>query len=187
MASYSTNSFRNGLKFILDGAPCSILSYEFVKPGKGQAFVRVSYKQLLTGRTLDKTFKSGESVEAADVQEITMQYLYSDGEQWHFMHPETFEQIALNKDMVSDQHLWLKEQDMVEMLFWNDQPISFSLPNFVELSVSECAPGIKGDTVSGGTKDATIETGAVIKVPLFINIGDVLKIDTRTGSYVSRA
>lgn len=187
MASYSTNSFRNGLKFILDGAPCSILNYEFVKPGKGQAFVRVHYKQLLTGRTLDKTFKSGETVEAADVQETIMQFLYTDGTEWHFMDTETFEQIAVGQEVIADQALWLKEQDMVDMMFWNDQPISFLLPNFVELEVTECAPGVKGDTVNGGTKDATLETGAVIKVPLFINVGEVLKIDTRNGSYVSRA
>jgi len=187
MASYSTNSFKNGLKFLLDGSPCSIVNYEFVKPGKGQAFVRVTYKQLLTGRTLEKTFKSGESVEAADVLETDMQYLYTDGTDWHFMNPETFEQIALGKDVVADNSAWLKEQDMVQMLFWNEQAISFVLPNFVELTVAECAPGVKGDTVSGGNKDATLETGAVIKVPLFINTGDVLKIDTRNGSYVSRA
>jgi len=187
MASYSTNSFKNGLKFLLDGAPCSIIAYEFVKPGKGQAFVRVTYKQLLNGRTLEKTFKSGESVEAADVQETSMQYLYNDGSDWHFMHPETFEQITISRESVAGQANWLKEQDMVEMLFWNDSPISFLLPNFVDLTVVECAPGVKGDTVSGGTKEATLETGAIIKVPLFINVGDSLKIDTRTGSYVSRS
>lgn len=187
MASYSTNVFKNGLKFLLDGAPCSIVNYEFVKPGKGQAFVRVTYKQLLTGRTLEKTFKSGESVEAADVIETDMQYLYSDGNEWHFMNPESFEQIALEASIVGENALWLKEQDTVQMLFWNEQAISFALPNFVLLDVTECAPGVKGDTVSGGTKDATLETGAVIKVPLFINVGDSLKIDTRTGTYVSRA
>ena len=187
MASYSTNSFKNGLKFLLDGAPCSILNYEFVKPGKGQAFVRVTYKQLLSGRTLEKTFKSGESVEAADVIQSEMQYLYNDGEEWHFMNPESFEQIALAKDQVGKQADYLKEQNMVEMLFWNDQPINFALENFVELEVTDCAPGVKGDTVSGGNKEATLETGAIIKVPLFISVGDILKIDTRTGSYVSRA
>lgn len=187
MTTYSTNSFKNGLKFLLDGAPCSIVNFEFVKPGKGQAFVRVAYKQLLTGRTLEKTFKSGESVEAADVMETDMQFLYSDGNEWHFMNPESFEQITLESKLVADNSLWLKEQDVVQMLFWNEQAISFILPNFVVLSVTECAPGVKGDTVSGGTKDATLETGAVIKVPLFICVGDILKIDTRSGTYVSRA
>ena len=171
---------------MLDGAPCSIVGYEFVKPGKGQAFVRVTYKQLLNGRTLEKTFKSGESVEAADVIETEMQYLYSDGSEWHFMDPESFEQFAVSATVVAENAAWLKEQDVVQMLFWNSEPISFILPNFVELTVTECAPGVKGDTVSGGNKDATLETGAVIKVPLFINVGDILKVDTRTGSYVSR-
>lgn len=186
MASYSTNSFKNGLKFLLDGSPCSILNYEFVKPGKGQAFVRVVYKNLLTSRTLEKTFKSGESVEAADVVDRNMQFLYKDAKEWHFMDPESFDQISINQDIVGNMQQWLKEQDLVEMTFWNEQAISFILPNFVELRVTECAPGVRGDSVSSANKEATLETGAIIKVPLFINEGDTLKIDTRSGSYVSR-
>ncbi len=187
MATYSTNEFRSGLKLLMDGAPCVILHNEFVKPGKGQAFNRVKYRQLLTGKVLEKTFKSGETVEAADVIDRSLQYLYQDGETWHFMDNESYEQISLDASVVADNRFWLKEQDMVDIVFWNDAPISVEPPTFVILAVTDCAPGVKGDTVSGGTKEAILETGAEIRVPLFVNVGDILKVDTRTAEYVSRA
>lgn len=186
MASYSTNEFRSGLKIMIDGEPCTIVENEFVKPGKGQAFNRVKIRNLKTGRVLDKTFKSGESVEAADVMDTDMQYLYSDGEFWHFMDPDSYEQQAADAAAVGDSHQWLKAQDSCEVTLYNGTPISVTPPNFVELQITETDPGLKGDTAQGGTKPATLETGAVVKVPLFIEIGEVVKVDTRTGEYMSR-
>lgn len=187
MATYSTNEFKNGLKLIIDGDPCNIVDNEVVKPGKGQAFNRVRLKNLKTGRTWEKTFKSGESVEAADVMDTDMEYLYSDGEFWHFMDPASFEQIAASAEAVEDAKLWLKEQDKCIVTLWNGAPLTITPPNFVELEVVETDPGLKGDTAQGGTKPATLSTGAVVRVPLFIDRGEILKIDTRTGEYVSRA
>lgn len=187
MAIYTTNEFKSGLKVMLDGEPCSILENEFVKPGKGQAFNRVKLRNLKTGRVLEKTFKSGESLPSADVVDVEMQYLYNDGEFWHFMTPENFEQYAIEAKMVGDVKQWLKAQDICLVTLWNAQPLLIIPPNFVVLEVVETEPGIKGDTVSGATKPATLESGAVIKVPLFVNKGDLLKVDTRTGEYVSRA
>ena len=186
MASYSTNEFRGGLKIMLDGDPCAIIENEFVKPGKGQAFNRVKIRNLKTGRVLDKTFKSGESVDAADVIDIDMQYLYSDGEFWHFMDPESFEQQAADANAVGDSHLWLKAQDSCEVTLYNGSPIGIAPPNFVELAITDTDPGLKGDTAQGGTKPATLETGAVVKVPLFLEIGEQVRIDTRSGEYMSR-
>lgn len=187
MATVSTNQFRPGLKLMYDGDPCSIIENEMVKPGKGQAFNRVRLRNLMTGRVLEKTFKSGETFEAADVLETAMQYLYFDGEKWHFMEPSSYEQYEAGEAAMGETRLWIKEQDVCNVTLWNGQPISVTPPNFVQLAVSETDPGLRGDTSSGGTKDATLETGAMVKVPLFIQIGDVLKIDTRTGGYVSRA
>ena len=186
MASYSTSEFRSGLKFMLDNDPCSIIENEFVKPGKGQAFNRVKIRNLKTGRVLEKTFKSGESVEAADVVDTEMQYLYGDGEFWNFMDPETFEQLSADEKAVGEASKWLKEQDIVTVTLWNGQILIVTPPNFVQLTVTETDPGLRGDTSGGGNKPATLETGAVVKVPLFINEGEVLKIDTRNGEYVSR-
>ena len=186
MASYSTNEFRSGLKIMIDGDPCSIIENEFVKPGKGQAFSRVKIRNLKNGRVLDKTFKSGESLEAADVIDIDMQYLYNDGEFFHFMVPDNYEQHAADKDSVGEAHLWLKAQDMYEVTLYNGSPIGVTPPNFVELEVSDTDPGLKGDTAQGGTKPATLETGAVVKVPLFLEIGEIVRVDTRSGEYMSR-
>lgn len=187
MAVYTTNEFKSGLKVMLDGEPCSILENEFVKPGKGQAFNRVKLRNLKTGRVLEKTFKSGDSLSGADVVDVEMEYLYNDGEQWHFMMPSTFEQYALPDALMADAARWLKAQDICLVTLWNGQPLSIIPPNFTILEVTETEPGVKGDTVSGATKSATLSTGAVIKVPLFVNRGDLLKVDTRTGEYVSRA
>ena len=187
MATYSTNQFRSGLKVMLDNDPCSIIENEFVKPGKGQAFNRVKLRNLLTGRVLEKTFKSGESIEGADVHETSMQYLYNDGTQWHFMVPDTYEQYGVDQAVAEEAIKWIKEQDVCDVTLWNGQPISVTAPKFVTLEVSDTDPGLKGDTSSGGSKAATLETGTVIRVPLFIQIGERLKVDTRTGEYVSRA
>ncbi|MBZ9567917.1 elongation factor P [Modicisalibacter tunisiensis] len=188
MASYSTNEFKGGLKVMLDGDPCAIVDNEFVKPGKGQAFNRVKLRNLMTGRVWERTFKSGESLEAADVLELDMEYLYNDGEMWHFMKTDgSFEQYAVDKRALGDTEKWLKEQVAYTVTLWNDNPISVSAPNFIELEVTETDPGLKGDTAQGGSKPATLSSGAVVRVPLFINEGEVLKVDTRSGEYVSRA
>jgi len=186
MATYSTNEFKAGLKLLLDGAPHAIVENEFVKPGKGQAFNRVKLRNLRTGRILEKTFKSGESVEAADVLDTEMQYLYNDGEFWHFMVPDTFEQFAVSADALGDTGQWLKEQDICTVTLWNGEPLSVVPPAFVELQITQCDPGVRGDTAQGGTKPATLETGAVVKVPLFVEEGETVKVDTRSGEYVSR-
>lgn len=187
MATYSTNEFKSGLKFMLDNDPCSIVENEFVKPGKGQAFNRVKFRNLRTGRVIERTFKSGESVEAADITELNLQYLYNDGEFWHFMHPESFEQYAADATVVGETVKWLKEEDSCTVMLWNGNPLSVEPPNFVVLTITETDPGLRGDTSSGGGKPATLETGAVVRVPLFIQTGEVIKVDTRTGEYVSRA
>ncbi|GAB0154101.1 MULTISPECIES: elongation factor P [Marinobacterium] len=187
MANYSSNQFKNGMKVMIDGDPCSMVDVEFVKPGKGQAFTRVRLRNLLTGRIWERTFKSNESVESADVMDLDMEYLYNDGEMWHFMDPSSFEQFAADQNAVGDAAKWLKEQDKSIITLWNNNPISVTPPNFVELEVVETDPGLKGDTAQGGSKPATLSTGAVVRVPLFIERGEVLRIDTRTGEYVSRA
>lgn len=186
MANYSTNEFRNGLKVMLDGEPCSILDNEFVKPGKGQAFNRVRLRNLNSGRVWERTFKSGESLEGADVIDQNMEYLYNDGEFYHFMDPESFEQYQADLKAVGDASNWLKEQDVCTVTLYNDAPLSVTPPNFVELEIAETDPGVKGDTAQGGTKPAYLSTGAVVKVPLFLSIGDVIKVDTRTGEYQNR-
>jgi elongation factor P len=187
MATYNTNEFRSGLKFMLDNDPYSIIENEFVKPGKGQAFSRVKIRNLKTGRVIEKTFKSGESVEAADVLETTLQYLYTDGEFWHFMDPQSFEQYAASEAAVADAIKWIKEQDDCNVTLWNGNPLIVEAPNFVTLRITDTDPGLKGDTSGGGGKPATLETGAVIRVPLFVQIDEVVKVDTRSGEYVSRA
>ncbi len=186
MPSFSTNEFRSGLKVMLDGDPCSIIENEFVKPGKGQAFNRVKLRNLKSGRVWERTFKSGESLEGADVMDRTMEYLYNDGEFWHFMEPDTYEQYQADKAAVGDAAQWLKETDRCEVTLYNDSPLAVTPANFVELEVVETDPGLKGDTASGGSKPATLSTGAVVKVPLFLNQGEVVRIDTRTGEYVGR-
>lgn len=186
MASYSTNEFRSGLRIILDGDPYFIVENEFVKPGKGQAFNRVRVRNLKTGKVVDKTFKSGESVEAADVMDLEMQYLYADGEFWHFMKPDTFEQFAADDSAVGDAKDWISDGDMCLVTLWNNTPLIVEPPNFVELEITETDPGVKGDTASGGGKPATLSTGAVVRVPLFIDRGEVIKVDTRSREYVSR-
>ena len=186
MATYSTNEFKSGLKVMLEGDPCTILENEFVKPGKGQAFNRVRVRNLKTGKVVDKTFKSGDSVEAADVVDAPMQYLYTDGEFWHFMLPDTYEQYAAAANAVGEATKWLTEQDVCQVTLWNNEPLIVTPPNFVELEIVETDPGIRGDTASGGVKPAKLSTGAVVRVPLFVEQGEIIKVDTRSGEYVSR-
>ena len=172
---------------MLDGDPCAILENEFVKPGKGQAFSRVKIRNLKNGRVIEKTFKSGESVEAADVVEQDMQYLYSDGEFWYFMFADTFEQLLADEKAVAEAKPWLREEDVCVVTLWNGVPLLVAPPNFVELTIVETDPGLRGDTAQGGVKPATLETGAVVRVPLFVEQGETVKVDTRSGEYVSRA
>lgn len=187
MSKFSTNEFKSGLKVMLDNDPCNILENEYVKPGKGQAFNRVKLRNLKNGRVIERTFKSGDALDGADVVETNMQYLYFDGEFWHFMQPDTFEQISANETALSSAKDWLKEQELYIVTMWNGVPLTIEPPNFVILKVVETDPGIKGDTAAGGSKPAKLETGAIVRVPLFVNEGDYLKVDTRKGEYVSRA
>jgi elongation factor P len=186
MANYSTSEFRSGLKVILDGDPCVIVENEFVKPGKGQAFNRVRIRNLKTGRTIDRTFKSGDTLPSADVVDTDMQYLYNDGEFWHFMVPDTFEQFAADAKAVADARNWLQGEEICQVTLWNNVPLLVAAPNFVELEIIETDPGVRGDTASGGVKPAALSTGAVVRVPLFVEQGEVIRVDTRSGEYVSR-
>jgi elongation factor P len=186
MATTDTSQFRNGLKLELDGQPYTITYFQHVKPGKGGAFVRTKIKNLLTGRTVDRTFRSGEKAEIADIQEKTMQYLYNDGENLVFMDQETYDQIPISPEVIGDQIEFMLENMNVDILFWNGNPINVQLPNYIEAKVVKSDPGVKGDTSSGATKPATLECGATINVPLFIKEGDVLRVDTRTREYSER-
>jgi len=187
MASYTTNEFKSGLKILIDGDPYSIVENEMVKPGKGQAFNRVRVRNLKTGRTIEKTWKSGDSVEAADVVDTDMQYLYADGDFFHFMVPDSFEQYTASAASVGDNAKWLKDGITCIVTLWNGQPLVVTPPAHIDLKVVETDPGVRGDTATGGQKPAKMETGAVVRVPLFINEGEILKIDTRTGEYISRS
>ncbi len=187
MATYSTNEFKQGLKLMIDGDPCSITENDIVKPGKGQAFNRVKLRNLKTGRTLEKTYKSGESVEGADVMDLEMQYLYSDGDMWYFMDQNTYEQYEANESAVTDAKQWLKGEEMCLVTLWNNVPLTVAAPNFVILQITDTDPGVRGNTAQGGTKPATLETGATLNVPLFVDNEEMIKIDTRTGEYVARA
>ena len=187
MASYSTNEFKNGLKIILDHIPYSIIENQFIKPGKGQAFNRVKLRNLRTGQVLEKTFKSGDKVTAADVMEIEAQYLYNDGSQWHFMKNDgSFEQLAVDRNVMEAAIPWLEEQAVCLLTLHNGETITIEPPQTVVLKITETDPGLKGDTVSGGTKPAILSTGAKVKVPLFIEQGEKIKINTRTGEYLAR-
>jgi elongation factor P len=186
MSSISTNDFRSGVKVMLDNDPCSIVENEFVKPGKGQAFNRVRIRNLRTGRVIERTFKSGDTLEAADVADMDMQFLYADGQFWHFMQPESFEQFAAGETAVGDSARWLKDGTMCIVTLWNGQPLSVTPPPHVELKIVETDPGMRGDTVTGGTKLAKLETGASVKVPLFVNQGEIIRVDTRSAAYIAR-
>lgn len=183
---YATQDFRKNLKIDYEGSLWIITEASHVKPGKGVAFVKTRIKNMIDGRVLQINFRSGDKVGKPDVQERTMQALYSDGESWHFMDTANYDQVAIRIEDLGDEALFLQENANVEVLFYNNRPVGVQLPNFVELLITECDPGVRGDTAQGGTKPATVETGAVIQVPLFVENGETLKIDTRTGEYVSR-
>lgn len=187
MSVYGLNEIRSGMKLIIDNDPCVVVDNIFVKPGKGQAFNRLKYRNLKTGRVIERTYKSGDSIQAADVVEIDAQYLYGDGNEWHFMATETYEQYAVHEAEVAEAKQWLKDQSDCKITLWNGTPILIAPPTFVNLKVTETDPGLKGDTSGGGGKPATLETGAVVRVPLFVQEGEIIKVDTRTGDYVSRA
>lgn len=184
--SVDTSQFRNGLKIELDGEPYTMIYFQHVKPGKGGAFVRTKVKNLKNGKVLDRTFRSGEKVEEADVTERRMQYLYQDGDDLVFMDTQSFDQIPFTKEQVGDARKYLQENLDVDVLFWRSRPINIELPSFIEAVITQCDPGLKGDTASGSTKPATIETGAIVQVPLFVKEGERIRVDTRTGVYVER-
>ena len=186
MASYGLNDVKNGLKIIVDGDPYVIVGADFIKPGKGQAFTRIKIRNLKNGRTTEQTMKSSDSFEVADVVDTDMQFLYSDGEYWHFMQQETFEQHQANKVGMGDAAKWLKGEEECVVTLFNGEIIVVQPPNFVELKITETDPGLRGDTSGGGGKPATLETGAVVRVPLFVGSDETIKVDTRTGEYVSR-
>ena len=184
---YDTSDFKNGLKIEYQGEPFIIVEFQHVKPGKGNQFTRTKIKNLITGRVLDPTFKSGEKVGKPDIEERSMQYLYRDGEHYACMDNENYEQVVVDKDAVGDMAKWVTENCNVSVLFWNGRPITLEVDKQVVLKITECEPGIKGDTAQGATKPATLETGAVVNVPLFVDEGESIKVDTRTGQYIERA
>lgn len=181
-----TSEFRKGLKIEIDGDPYEIVEFQHVKPGKGSAFVRTTIRNLITGRVLEPTFKSGDKVGKPDLEEKEMQYLYKEGEDYYFMDTKSYEQTFLGEKVLGDAKNFLKENINASVLFFNGKAIGVSLPNSVDLKVIKCDPGVRGDTVSGALKPATLETGYTVNVPLFINEGDILKIDTRDGKYLTR-
>jgi elongation factor P len=186
MAVYTTNEIRGGMKVMIDNDPCVILENEMVKPGKGQAFNRIKYRNLKTARVVERTYKSGDTIPTADVIDIEAQYLYCDGADFHFMTNETFEQYVIGEAGLGETRQWLKEQSEYTVTLFNGVPLAVSAPNFVSLKIVETDPGVRGDTSGGGGKPAKLESGAVVRVPLFVQEGELIKVDTRTGSYVSR-
>jgi elongation factor P len=183
---YETSDIRKGLKIQIDGEPYAVVEFQFVKPGKGTAFTRTRIKNLITGAVLDRTFRTGEKLEPANIEEREMQFLYHEGDSYHFMDTSTYDQMIITDDVLGDSAQLMPDNINVTVLIFNERPVGVTLPNFVELEVTHTEPGIKGDTASGATKPATLSTGAVINVPLFIEEGEILKIDTRTGEYIER-
>ena len=182
----STTDFRKGLKLMIEGQPCIIIDFQHVKPGKGGAFVRTKWRNILTGNVNERNFRSGDKFDKPDLEEKTMQYLYAEGDNFYFMDTSTYEQTFITRVALGEATNFLKENIEASVLFFEGKVIGVDLPNTVELQITQCDPGVKGDTVSGATKPATLETGYTVNVPLFINEGDVLKIDTRTGEYLER-
>jgi len=183
---YSTVDFRKGLKIEIGGEPFVIVDFQHVKPGKGGAFVRTRLKSLVSGNVIDQTFRSGDKVEKPDLEEREMQFLYETGGEFHFMDVNTYEQLFLTADQLGESKDFLKENLVIKSLFHNKRPIGIEVPMFVELKVTKADPGLRGDTATGATKPATLESGAVIQVPLFVEEGDILRIDTRTREYITR-
>ncbi|MED5373527.1 MAG: elongation factor P [Myxococcota bacterium] len=188
MATYSTSEFKNGIKILIDGQPYQMVYFQFVKPGKGTAFTRTKLKNLITGAVIERTFRSGEKVDVADCEEVTMQYMYQEGDMYNFMNMETYDQVGIPEDVIDYESKWLLDGMEVAVMMYNARPVGLTLPNFVEAEVTHTEPGVKGNTATGATKPATICNGAVVQVPLFIEQGETLKVDTREGGrYVSRA
>jgi elongation factor P len=183
---YDTSDIRKGLKVLMDGNPFTVIEFQFIKPGKGAAFTRTKFKNLLTGAVVERNIRSGEKLEPANVEEKDMQFLYKEGDELVFMDQSSFEQVSVQKDMVGDNWDLLKDSLPCTVLFFNERPVDISLPTFVQLEVTASEPGVRGDTSGNVTKPATVETGAEIQVPLFIRVGDMIKIDTRTHEYVER-
>lgn len=184
---YTTSDFRNGLKVEINGEPWTIVEFQHVKPGKGSAFVRTRLKNLKTGAVLDKTFKSGEKLDKPDIEEKVLQYLYRDTDSFYFMDANTYDQVRVTAEQVGEASKFLVENDTVTALFFKNEAIAVDLPTFVVMKIEHCEPGVRGDTATGATKPAELATGAVIQVPLFVNEGEMIKIDTRTGRYIERA
>ena len=183
---YSTTDFRKGLKIEMEGEPYIIVDFQHVKPGKGGAFVRTRLKSLVTGNVIDQTFRSGDRVDTPDLEEREMQFLYETGGEYHFMDIHTFEQLFLTADNLGESKDFLKENLVIKALFHNKRPIGIEVPMFVELKVIKSDPGVRGDTAAGATKPATLESGAVIQVPLFVEEGETIRVDTRTHEYITR-
>jgi len=182
----STTEFRNGLKIEIDGEPFVIVEFQHVKPGKGGAFVRTKFKSLKSGNVTDKTFRAGEKVDVPELEEKTMQYLYAADKDRIFMDTASYEQVSMSEKQLGESINYLKENMEIKVLYHKGAPINIEVPMFVELEIAQTDPGVKGDTASGGSKPATLETGAVVKVPLYMNEGDVIKVDTRTGTFIER-
>ncbi len=182
----SAGDFRNGVTLEIEGNVMQILEFQHVKPGKGAAFVRTKLKNVISGGVVEKTFRPTEKFPAARIDRVDMQYLYADGDLFNFMNVETFDQVALNADTIGDALKFVKENEMVKVCSYNGNVFSVEPPLFVELEITDTEPGFKGDTATGATKPATVETGAIVSVPLFVSQGDKIKIDTRTGEYLSR-
>ena len=182
----STTEFRNGLKIEIDGEPYIIVEFQHVKPGKGGAFVRTKMKSLKSGNVIDRTFRAGEKVDVPELEEKTMQYLYAADKDRVLMDTSSYEQISMSEKQLGDSVNYLKENMEIKVLYFKGQPINIDIPMFVELKIARTDPGVRGDTASGGSKPATLETGAVIKVPFYLNEGDVVKVDTRSGIFIER-
>lgn len=182
----STADFRNGLVLNIDNGLMEIVEFQHVKPGKGGAFVRTKMRNILTGRVLERTYRSGEKFEEARIEDQNWQYLYFDGDLYHFMHPESYEQLEVSQQVVGDSARWMKENDRIVLVFHNGKVINLKVPFFVELRITKSDPGVQGDRTSGATKPATLESGATVQVPLFLNEGDAVRVDTRTGGYIER-
>ena len=186
MASYGMNDVKNGMKILIHKEPAVITETEYVKPGKGQAFTRMKYRSIKSGRVVEMTMKATDNLEAADVMDTDMQFLYADGEYWHFMQQESFEQVQCDAAGVGDTRNYLKGEESCVVTLWNGVPIDVTPPNFVELKIVETDPGVRGDTSGGGGKPATLESGAVVRVPLFVNQDEIIRVDTRSGEYSAR-
>ena len=183
---YQTSQFRNGLKVEISGVPYNMVYFQFVKPGKGTAFTRTKLKNMLTGAVIERTFRTGETVDAADVETVDMEFLYREGNDFHFMNMESYEQISIPHETIEDESKFLVEGISCEVLYYKGRPVNIDLPNFVEAEITICDPGIKGNTANGGSKPATISSGAVVQVPLFVEQGEWIRVDTRTKEYVGR-